>query len=82
MCSNVPLAQAAWTRYRVDDMREVWKRHVWDGTSSTKLTGESCYRCFYREHIEVQKWTKQVWIDYLERGSDKNIFQYCLDSYG
>ena len=27
-------------------------------------------------------WTEQMWIDHLEKGSGKNIFQYCLDSYG
>ena len=27
-------------------------------------------------------WTEQMWIDHLERGSGKNIFQYCLDSHG
>ena len=36
----------------------------------------------HREHFEVKKWTKQVSLDCLEKGSNTNIFQYCLDSNG
>ena len=35
-----------------------------------------------RDHPDAPKWTKQLWIDYLQRGSDKNRFQYCFDSNG
>ena len=34
-----------------------------------------------REHLEV-KWTKQVWLDCLKKGSTKKGLQYCLDSNG
>ena len=47
-----------------------------------QLNGESCYLCFCREHPEVEKWTQQVWLDHLEKGSDKKRCQYCLDSNG
>ena len=36
----------------------------------------------HREHVEVEKWTKQVWLNCPEKGSNNNTFQYCLDSHG
>ena len=30
------------------------------------LNGEKLLFVFYREHFEVEKWMKQVWIDHLE----------------
>ena len=36
-----------------------------------QLNGESCYPCFYREDRELLKWTKQAWLDHLERRSNK-----------
>ena len=36
----------------------------------------------HREHPEVQNWTKQMWIDHLEKGSNEKRFQYCLESSG
>ena len=37
---------------------------------------------FYRADPELEKWTTQVWLNQLERGSNKNRFQCCLDSDG
>ena len=34
----------------------------------------------YREDSELKKWTTQVWLNQSERGSNKKIFQFCLDS--
>ena len=36
----------------------------------------------HRENLEVEKWAKQEWLDCFGKGSNKNICQYCLDSYG
>ena len=33
-----------------------------------------------REHLDAPKWTKHLWMDSLQKGSDKKRFQYCLDS--
>ena len=45
-----------------------------------QLNGENCYLCFYREHPKVEKWTKQVWLNHLEKECNKKICQCCLDS--
>ena len=37
---------------------------------------------FYRDHPDAPKWKKQMWIDHLQRGSDKKRFQYCLGPNG
>ena len=46
-----------------------------------KLNGKSCYPCFVAKALK-KKWTKQAWLNHLERRSDKNISQYCLASNG
>ena len=35
-----------------------------------------------RDHGNAWGWTNHEWLDHLHRGSDKKIFQYCLDSDG
>ena len=39
---------------------------------------------FNREErcVDVSDWRTQEWIDHLPRGSNKQKFQYCLDSMG
>ena len=36
----------------------------------------------FREDPELKKWTKQEWLDCLEKGSNKKICQYRLESSG
>ena len=47
-----------------------------------QFNGGKLLPMFHREHLEVKKWTKQMWTDHLERGSDRKRLQYCLDSHG
>ena len=37
---------------------------------------------FCREDPELKKWTKQAWLNHLERGSNEKRFQYCLEPNG
>ena len=37
---------------------------------------------FYPDFPEVNTWTKQAWLNYLEKASNKKRLQYCSDSYG
>ena len=44
--------------------------------------GEILLPEFCRGHPDTPKWTNQMWMDCLQRGSDKNKIQYYLDSNG
>ena len=38
------------------------------------------FQTFCRCHSDAPRWTNQMWIDHLHRGSNKKRFQCCLNS--
>ena len=50
------------------------QREQWNGTN--------CYTCFIYVIQTPPRWTNQMWIDHLHKGSNKKRFQYCPNSDG
>ena len=57
------------------------RSRVEDDTVS-KLNGESCYPGFIAKKPRFQRWTMEVWMNHMERGSNKKRFQCCWGSDG
>ena len=47
-----------------------------------EIEWEKLFSMFCRKGLELKKWTKQAWLNHLERRSDEKRFRCCLASNG
>ena len=91
-CNADRLTEMEWYSCHWKHWRKVFRDLEADDTSTTTSRSSSrkdwamerrrLLPMFCRDHLDAPEWTKQMWLDYLQSGSDNKRFQYCLDNNG